>query len=96
MTIITKTLVIASLVATPIAAKCGPHEIFVKLLSEKYNEYPVAVGLVGSTRVMETFASAEGTWTVAVTNAEGITCILAAGDNYEGVPKDARLTGTPS
>jgi hypothetical protein len=68
------------------APQCGPHKEIVELLSNRFSEVPKAVGLVGRTRVMEVFLSEEGTCTILVTNSEGKTCILAAGDDWEDVP----------
>lgn len=69
--------------ATP---QCGPHKQVIEMLSKRFSEVPKAVGIVGEKRIMEVFISEKGTWTILVTNSEGLTCILAAGDEWEDVP----------
>jgi len=68
------------------APQCGPHKQIVELLSKRFSEVPTAVGLVGEKRIMEVFTSEKGSWTILVTNSDGTTCILAAGDDWEEVP----------
>lgn len=66
--------------------QCASHEKMIELLSKRFSEVPKAIGLVGQKRVMEVYVSKTGTWTILVTNSEGQTCILAAGNNWEDVP----------
>ena len=66
--------------------RCTSHEKMIELLTQRYSEVPKAVGLVDKKRVMEVFVSKTGTWTILVTNSEGQTCMLAAGQAYEDVP----------
>jgi hypothetical protein len=68
------------------APQCGPHKQVVEMLSKRFSEVPKAVGIVGEKRIMEVYLSKKGTWTILVTNSEGLTCILAAGDDWEDVP----------
>jgi hypothetical protein len=68
------------------APQCGPHKKIVEMLSKRFSEVPKAIGIVGEKRIMEVFLSKKGTWTILVTNSEGLTCILAAGDDWEDVP----------
>ena len=68
------------------APQCGPHKQIVELLSKRFSEVPKAIGMVGEKRIMEVFISEKGTWTILVTNSDGTTCILAAGDDWEDVP----------
>lgn len=91
-----KKLVLSSLVgacltllaAGPVfaALQCTSHEKMIELLSKRFSEVPKGIGLVGSKRVMEVYVSKTGTWTILVTNSDGQTCILAAGNNWEDVP----------
>ena len=68
--------------------QCTSHEKMIELLSKRFLEVPKVVGLVGKKRVMEMYASKTGTWTILITNPEGYTCILAAGQSYEDVPSE--------
>ena len=60
--------------------QCASHEKMIELLSKRFSEVPKAIGLV------EVYVSKTGTWTILVTNSEGQTCILAAGNDWEDVP----------
>ena len=99
MTIFTKTLAAGAILAAGL--ECGPHKSMAKALNEKVNQAPIAVGLAktrgGKLMAMETFASKDGSWTLMLTNDQGISCIIAHGENYEDVPESARsLIGRPS
>ena len=55
-------------------------------LAERYGEAQQVVGLASDNTVVEVFASLEtGTWTIIVTTAQGLTCLVAAGQSYEAV-----------
>jgi len=78
--------------ASHAARMCGPHADVSKQLEQKYSEVPRSFGLVENKSVMELYASAEsGTWTIVMTNRSGLSCIVAAGDNWEQID-DLRLT----
>ncbi len=63
---------------------CGPHALIVERLATGYGESRQSIGLAPNNTLVETFASAEtGSWTITVTNAAGITCLVAAGQAYE-------------
>ena len=68
------------------AAMCGSRDSVTKLLSSRYKEAPIAIGMVADRGVMEIYVANEtATWSIVVTNPQGKTCIIAAGQNYEGV-----------
>ena len=80
-------LVAISAVMTPAyAAQCGPRDAVVDKLSSKYSEKLTAGGLQKTKKaaaVVEVWASPEtGTFTVLMTNANGTTCIVAAGTDF--------------
>lgn len=62
---------------------CGPRGDIVKELTGKYQEVPYAFGTVNGQVIFELFVSAKGTWTAMTTNNEGITCLMAAGQDFE-------------
>jgi len=76
------------------AAVCSERKKFTSYLSEKYNEVPKAIGLVSNSGMMEVFVSEKGTWSILMTTPNGITCLIAAGDNWQGI-KLAKID-TPS
>lgn len=62
---------------------CAPRDSVSERLSEKYKEHVVAGGLQNSQRLVEVWASPEtGTFTIIMTTAEGLSCVVASGTNY--------------
>lgn len=69
------------------AAGCAMRDIVVERLQSKYAEAMVAGGLQGShdnkMAMLEVWSSEKtGTFTVIMTNAQGLSCILAAGTDW--------------
>lgn len=67
------------------ASVCLERKMLVSYLAERFSEKPRALGLVQSSNVMEVYVSGNGTWTIVVTNPQGLACIVAAGDTWEDV-----------
>jgi len=66
------------------ASSCAPREVVVERLAERYGESRRSMGLGASGAVMEVFASDQtGTWTITVTTAQGLTCLMASGQAFE-------------
>ena len=84
---------ILTMTAGPALANCGPHKEIVKALAKKYREAPKAIGTVNQTKVVEVYVSAAGSWTILLTGANGSTCIIAAGQNWEDMPADLTSLG---
>lgn len=75
--------------ATP---NCGLRDTVIHQLRTKYSEQLTVGGLQkvqGMQALMEIWASEKtGTFTVLMTNADGVSCIVAAGTDYfEAVPR---------
>jgi hypothetical protein len=68
------------------APQCGNHDKIVDVLGQKYKESRRVIGVVNSTAVMEMFMSAQGTWTMVITDTRGISCITAVGEEWQDVP----------
>jgi hypothetical protein len=66
--------------------RCAPHADMLLVLAKQYGEAPQAIGLVNGDRVIEVLSSKAGTFTILVTQPDGMTCILAAGQEFEEVP----------
>ena len=82
-----------------LALSCAPREHVIAKLQDSYSEELVFGGLQktrGKKAVMEVWASREnGTYTVLVTQPNGIACIVAVGtDFFEAVPAK-EPTGDP-
>lgn len=73
----------------PVAAlaqstQCALREIVVERLASAYGETRQSMGLGANNAVVEVFASVEtGSWTITVTSANGVTCLVAAGQSFE-------------
>ena len=76
---------------------CGARDQIVSHLKTKYDEMPRATGLGDETRMVEIWASPKnGTWTILITQANGTSCIAAAGQNWLesfDTPEVAGITG---
>lgn len=87
-------LVLAALglaIAVPVAqagnAACSSREDVVRKLADRFGETRTGVGLHREDAVVEMFSSpATGTWTLVVTRADGMSCLLAAGQRWEQFP----------
>lgn len=62
---------------------CGPRDKIITRLSARYQERQSAIGMTSGGSLVELFVSQEGTWTFVHTNPEGVTCLLAAGEDWE-------------
>lgn len=80
-------LSVMALAAEPTAAQgsnCAPRQQILERLSEKFGETRQSIGMAGENSVVEVFASSEtGTWTITVTTAQGVTCLVASGQAFE-------------
>jgi hypothetical protein len=65
---------------------CGPRDMVVQQLAETYGETRQSIGIGSNNAVVEVFASADtGSWTILVTTAAGLTCLVASGQSFEEV-----------
>ncbi|MCV9966465.1 hypothetical protein OIU34_31825 [Pararhizobium sp. BT-229] len=75
--------------AQPAAAQqvfnCAEHSQVVESLGSHYSETLQAVGLINQTAILEVFVSESGTWTMLVTNLEGHSCVVFAGESWEAL-----------
>ncbi|MFD1160659.1 hypothetical protein [Roseovarius aestuarii] len=87
----TKTIIfsaLAVLIAAPALAQsgqhCAPRDMVVDRLAKKYGETRQSMGLGANNAVVEVFASDKsGSWTITVTSANGVTCLVASGQAFE-------------
>ncbi|MEO1092891.1 MAG: hypothetical protein AAFX81_19905 [Pseudomonadota bacterium] len=75
---------IARAESTSTVTACHDHAILSRALKERYSEEPVSIGLQSNGALMQVYASPQtGTWTITATRPDGMSCILAVGNNYE-------------
>ena len=78
------------LLLTPVPAvaqsACLPHGKMVDLLDGRYSEQRVSAGLETGGRLIELFATPDrGTWTLVMSTPDGVTCVIAAGLEWQDV-----------
>ena len=77
-------LVTAAHAAAQQIRNCGSRPQVVERLTSTYGETRQSVGMGANNSLIEVFASSEtGTWTITMTRADGVTCLIASGQSYE-------------
>ncbi|WP_341862721.1 hypothetical protein [Gymnodinialimonas sp. 57CJ19] len=82
--------ILAGSTALPVVAQnqavnmlCADRSIIVGELTGRYGEEVHGMGLANQNRIVEVYVSAEtGSWTIAVTSADGTMCLMAAGQHF--------------
>lgn len=76
---------------------CGDRDKIVTHLQSKYQETHRASGLESDTKMVEIWTSGDsGTWTILITQANGVTCVAAAGQNWLDLGEQDVALGQPS
>lgn len=91
-------LVAVSGVASPAEAKmpCAPRTVVVERLKTGFGEGPAGLGLQSSGRLFEVWAApTTGTWTFLVSLADGRTCIIASGTDWQHLELEEIPVGIP-
>jgi hypothetical protein len=71
---------------------CTERSEVVNQLSSQYSEAPVAMGIANNGGVVEILSSQTGTsWTIILTMPNGVTCMIAAGENWESLPHMSKV-----
>lgn len=66
--------------------QCDERENVLKLLSKKYKENPVAIGVTNNGGLVEVLSANEGsTWSIIVTTPKGMSCLVAAGEGWRDI-----------
>ncbi len=66
-------------------AGCDNRAKILSALDQEYKEAPVGIGLTQSGRVIELLVSRKGSWTLLATGPTGLSCLIAAGENWEAM-----------
>ena len=97
---ITALTLLAAMLPTALHAQtnCAARDMVVERLEASYGEAFAGGGLQNATRVFEVwFSEDKGTWTILMTRADGMSCIMASGTNWhEALPGVEKAQGTPS
>lgn len=63
---------------------CMPRGEIVQMLGERYSEQSVSAGVDNGGRLLEIFATEDGsTWTAVISISGGLSCLVAAGENWQ-------------
>ena len=84
------TLAATAAFAVPAASAqslCGERQNFISHLGKSHSEATTAMGLTSSGKIIEVLTSEKGTWTIIVTNPDGKSCLIAAGEDWEAVER---------
>jgi len=82
---------LAQMQAQPV---CDERQVVVNKLERSYGEQPTFVGLSADGGLVEVLTSKEGSWTVILSTPDGQSCLMAAGEAWETMPKQsAQLRG---
>ena len=65
---------------------CVERAKFIERLKHSYAEYQVSNGINYNGVVVEVFASEEGHFTILATRPDGLSCLIASGDNWQEAP----------
>lgn len=90
---------IALIASTPLAeaqtqSPCAERNQLVLRLEERYGETLQSMGLNQNNSLLEVYASEEtGTWTILMTRPDGLSCLIAAGQMWDGTPEPVRARG---
>lgn len=78
------------------SGNCAMRSHVIERLAAAYGETRQSIGLGANNQVVEVFASREtGTWTITVTNPNGLTCLVASGQAYEALDEEV-AAGDPA
>ena len=76
---------------------CMLTEELAGFLQERFEEVPIARGVSGDGVLVTMFAAkATTTWTLALTDPSGVSCILDGGTGFELLPEALALPGAPA
>ena len=76
--------------------RCAERDAVVRHLAERYAETRQGMGLAADASVVEVFASDTGSWTITVTMASGMTCLVASGQGWEALAEELPARGDPA
>jgi hypothetical protein len=71
---------------------CAKHNRLAEILDTRFGEQQIGMGLAGKEAMVELYASAKGTFTLVSTDAQGVSCIVGAGDSWEKMDPKPQLS----
>ena len=73
------------------AQHCDQRAKVLGHLAQKYHEAPIAVGVTSSGGIVEVLTTGDGeTWTIILSDPNGTSCLIAAGEGWRNLRFDDR------
>ena len=69
---------------------CGIHRDVLDRLKEAYSETPDSIGLASNGAIIEVLVSDKKTWTIVMTQPNGVSCLMAVGEDWQEVPRNKK------
>ena len=89
MTAIAAVLLVGASSATAQTQQCGQRQKVLGHLAQKYKEAPVAAGVTATGGLVEVLTTGDGnTWTIIVSQPNGLSCLVAAGEGWRKLKFD--------
>ena len=66
------------------AMVCAKRSDVTKRLKQRFDEKPTSIGIIGE-NLLELYTSKQGSFTVVITRANGVSCLVLAGENWRQV-----------
>lgn len=67
-------------------ATCGTHKDLTAYLTSQYSEEVQSLGLTANGMLIELYVSPKATWSAVLTTPQGLSCLVAAGTDWESNP----------
>tara|TARA_Y100000296_G_scaffold86080_1_gene124569 strand:+ start:2496 stop:2933 length:438 start_codon:yes stop_codon:yes gene_type:complete len=68
---------------------CGSYQSVSESLKKSYSEEPVSMGITSGGGVVEVYESKkDNTWTLVITQPNGMSCLIAAGQDWEDLSQN--------
>ncbi len=75
---------------------CDRRANIIGSLAEQYREAPVAIGVTSTGGMVEVLTTGDGTtWTIIMSNPNGISCLIAAGEGWRALRFNNAAAGPP-
>jgi len=73
----------------PQTQQCDQRARVIGHLAQKYKEAPVAIGVTSNGGMVEVLTTGDGgTWTIILSNPNGTSCLVAAGEGWRALQFD--------
>ncbi|TMJ38121.1 MAG: hypothetical protein E6G89_12830 [Alphaproteobacteria bacterium] len=66
---------------------CAARDEIVSEITQHFKEAPEATGVTPQGMLLEVFVSEARSWTILLTTPQGVSCIVAVGENWEREPE---------